>query len=110
MMNLRVAAFGKFKRLVVGYVGLALTSLVCAVGLAAAIEMIYHLQFEAGAGDTVRFLGFGLSTQSASHWLGSLAVFVVGLVMFELVRRRFALVWGGVQEEIEKELHRRGNA
>jgi len=110
MMNLRVAAFGKFKRLVAGYFGLAVTSLVWAAGLSAAIEMIYHMQFEAGTGDTVRFLGIVLNTQSASHWLGALAVFVVGLVLFELVRRRFALEWGTVQEEIEKELHRRGNA
>jgi branched-chain amino acid transport system permease protein len=55
MMNLRVAAFGKFKRLVAGYFGLAVTSLVWAAGLSAAIEMIYHMQFEAGTGDTVRF-------------------------------------------------------
>ena len=109
MMNLRVATFGKFKRLVAGYIGLLLTGIIWAAGVAVSIEMIYHLQFEAGMGDNVRFLGATLNTQSPSHWLGTLAVFVVGVALFEFVRRRFAVQWGAIQEEIEKELHRRGS-
>ncbi len=109
MMNLRVATFGKFKRLWLGYLGLAATSLLWLAGIAAMIEMVYHLQFEGGSGNEVRFLGTMLNVQSMNTWLGSAALFVVGVLLFELVRRRFALEWGSIQEEIEKELHRRGS-
>ena len=110
MMNLRVAAFGKMRRLWLSYVGLAATLSVWVVGAAAVIEMVYHLQLEAGSGDEVRFLGTVLNIQSANSWLASAAVFVVGFALFEWVRRRFAREWGSIQEEIEKELHRGGNA
>jgi len=110
MMNLRVVAFGKMRRLWLSYLGLAATLSVWVVGAAAVIEMVYHLQLEAGSGDEVRFLGTVLNIQSANSWLASAAVFVVGFALFELVRRRFAREWGGIQEEIEQELHRRGNA
>jgi branched-chain amino acid transport system permease protein len=110
MMNLRVMAFGKMRRLWLSYVGLALTLAVWVIGAAAVIEMVYHLQLEASSGDEVRFLGTVLNIQSAKSWLASAAVFVGGFALFEWVRRRFAREWGSIQEEIEKELHRRGNA
>jgi branched-chain amino acid transport system permease protein len=109
MMNLRVAAFGKFRRLWVSYLGLAATLVVWLAGAAALIEMVYHLQLEAASGNEVRFLGVVLNIQSMTSWLGSLAVFAVGFALFEMVRRRFALEWGSIQEEIEKEIHRRGS-
>lgn len=110
MMNLRVAAFGKFKRLAWNYVGLFFTAAVWLVGAAALVELIYHLQLEANSGNEVRFLGLTLSIEGANSWLASVAVFAVGFGLFELVRRRFKREWGDIQEEIEKELHRRGNA
>ncbi|MBC7955422.1 MAG: branched-chain amino acid ABC transporter permease [Cytophagales bacterium] len=109
MMNLRVAAFGKMKRLWLSYAGMAVTLVVWLLGLAALVEMAYHLQFESGGGDELRFLGLALNVKSPSSWLASAAVLVVGLALFELVRRRFARAWGSIQEEIEKELHRRGS-
>lgn len=110
MMNLRVAAFGKFKRLAWSYVGLFLTAAVWLAGAAALVELIYHLQLEANSGNEVRFLGFSLSIDGPNSWMASAAVFAVGFALFELVRRRFRREWGDVQEEIENELHRRGNA
>ncbi len=109
MMNLRVAAFGKFRRLWVSYLGLIATAAVWLLGVSALIEMIYHLQLEAASGDEVRFLGTMLNIKSLNSWLGSLAVFVVGFALFEMVRRKFAREWGTIQEEVEKEIHRRGS-
>lgn len=109
MMNLRVAAFGKFRRLWVSYLGLAVTLVVWLLGAAAIVEMVYHLQLEAASGNEVRFFGVVLNIQSLSSWLGSAAVFVVGYALFEVVRRKFAKEWGSIQEEIEKEIHRRGS-
>ncbi|HET7795791.1 MAG TPA: branched-chain amino acid ABC transporter permease [Rhizobacter sp.] len=109
MMNLRVAAFGKLRRLLLSYIGLALTTAVWLAGISAVIEMVYHMQFEAGTGDEVRFLGRMLNVQDLNTWLAAFGVFVVGLGLFELVRRRFKYQWSGIQEEIQKEIHRRGS-
>jgi branched-chain amino acid transport system permease protein len=109
MMNLRVAAFGKFRRLWVSYLGLAATLVVWLAGASALIEMVYHLQLEAASGDEVRFLGMVLNIKSPTSWLGSAVVLVVGYSLFEMVRRKFAREWGSIQEEIEKEIHRRGS-
>ena len=108
VMNMRVASFGKLRRLLLHYLGLALTSAVWLAGISAIIEMVYHLQFEAGTGDEVRFLGRMLNVQDINTWLAAVAVFAVGLGLFELVRRGFKRRWDGIQEEIEKELQRRG--
>lgn len=109
MMNLRVAGFGKWRRLWLSYLGLAVTAVVWLAGASAMVEMIYHLQLDAGSGDEVRFLGGTLNIRSTNTWLISAALFVVGYALFELVRRRFKLQWGTIQEEIEKELQRRGH-
>ncbi len=110
MMNVRVAAFKKWNRLALSYVGLILTTAVWLVGLAALIEMVYHVQLEAGTGDTIKFMGQVLNTKDSANWLGAAALLVVGGGLFELVRRRFHEKWGTIQEEIEKEIHRRGAA
>jgi len=109
MMNLRVAAFGKFRRLWASYLGLIATGAIWFLGASALIEMVYHLQLEAASGDEVRFLGTMLNIKSPTSWLGSLATLVVGFGLFEMVRRKFAREWGTIQEEIEKEIHRRGS-
>jgi branched-chain amino acid transport system permease protein len=109
MMNLRVAGFGKWRRLWLSYLGLAVTAVVWLAGASAMVEMIYHLQLDAGSGDEVRFLGGTLNIRSTNTWLISTALFVVGYTLFELVRRHFKRQWGTIQEEIEKELQRRGH-
>jgi branched-chain amino acid transport system permease protein len=110
MMNLRVAAFGKWSsRLAWTYLGLFVTAALWLLGAAAMIEMVYHLQLEAGTGDEVRFLGQVLNVRSPNTWLATSALLVVGLGLFEVVRRKFKAHWTTLQEEIEKELHRRGS-
>jgi branched-chain amino acid transport system permease protein len=100
MMNVRVAAYKKLHRLWGWYALLAATGLIMLVGVAALIEMVYRLQLESGSGSTLRYLGLTLDTRGAASWLGALAVAAVGFVLFELVRRRFAGVWGTIEGEI----------
>ncbi len=104
MMNVRVAAFGKLKPLLGAYLAMAVTILVVLVGAAAMIEMVYHLQLNAALGDQLPFMGLTLDAQGASSWLGSGALMLVGLGLFELVRRRFARQWSAVQQSIENQL------
>ena len=63
MMNLRVAAYRKLTALWGWYAALAATALVMLVGLAALIELIYHLQLESAHGLELRFLGLTLDTR-----------------------------------------------
>lgn len=107
MMNLRVAAFGKLRQVWVSYLALAVTGLVVLLGAAAIVEMVYHLQLGAVGGPAIRFLGAQLDTGSLDSWFGCVFVLLTGLGLFELARRHFVKQWGGIQEEIEKEIKRR---
>jgi branched-chain amino acid transport system permease protein len=107
MMNVRVAKFGKFTRLLRPYAGLLLAGLLVVAGASALIEMIYHIQLNAGTGSQFRFVGVSLDTENHMSWLVSAAVLAVGLVGLEFARRAFVRVWSGAQEEIEAEIKQR---
>ncbi|MDR3451382.1 MAG: branched-chain amino acid ABC transporter permease [Rhodoferax sp.] len=107
MMNVRVASFGKLRQLLVHYLALAATAFVILVGAAALIEMVYHVQLNAGQGPGVAFMGATLNVNALGSWLGAGLVMGVGIVLFELTRRQFARKWSAVQEYIENETRRR---
>ncbi len=109
MMNLRLAKFGKLKRLLPSYALLKVCALVGVAGFAAIVEMIYHLQLNAALGDHLRFMGLSLDTRSSGSWIGAVALLVVGGGLFEMLRRRFVRQWSQIQEEIEL-LIKRGEA
>ena len=110
MMNLRVAAFGHFKKLWLPYLGLLLTGIVAFVGLAAVIEMVYHLQLNAALSPELRFMGVTLSTQGVQGWLSVGLVLAVGAALFAIACRRFGQVWGGIQSAIAVEIQKREGA
>ncbi len=107
MMNLRVAKFGKLRGLLGGYVALALAGALMFAGVAAMIEMVYHLQLATTLDPILRFMGIELNTQAVTSWVGALGVALVGVVAFESARRRFARQWGEVQGEIEAAIRAR---
>ena len=110
MMNVRVALFGKIRRIYWLYAGLFATALVMLAGAAALVEMIYHMQLNAAMGPVVRLAGLELDTSATTTWVIACALLAVGLGLFEIVRRRFARIWGHAQEEIEAEIKRRETA
>lgn len=107
MMNLRVASFGKLKPLLGKYLILFLSGAVVLVGLAAMVEMVYHMQLNQAIGPELTFLNIGLNTKNATSWAGAAAVMLLGLSVFEFTRRRFAVQWSLVQEYIENEIKRK---
>ena len=110
MMNVQVAARGKFGRIAPSLALMLLAGLVTLAGAGALIEMIYHLQLNSAMGDTVHYLGMTLHAKSALHWLAAGAVFVLGSATLEWSRRRYAHEWGVVHAEIEEENKRRQEA
>ena len=106
MMNDRVAMFGKLRSLALNYLALAVTGLVALIGVAAMIEMTYHLQLSASQGPDIAFMGMQLNTTAFNTWMGAAAVLAIGLVLFEIARRRFALKWEAVQAFIEKQVNK----
>ena len=107
MMNLRVAMYGFLRRLWVSYLALGVTAIVTLLGAAAMIEMVYHLQLNSAMGSELRFMAMTLDAKGLNSWFGSIFVMLTGLGLFELCRRQFALEWGQIQEDIEKEIKRR---
>jgi branched-chain amino acid transport system permease protein len=107
MMNARVAAFGRLKDLWVSYLALGFTALVALLGVAAMIEMVYHLQLNAALGPQVKFMGATLDARGMNSWFGAVFVLLTGLALFEASRRQFVRQWGDTQETIEKEIKRR---
>jgi branched-chain amino acid transport system permease protein len=107
MMNLRVAAYGKLRRLWTAYLALAGTALVVLGGAAAMIEMLYHQQLNRALGPELHFLGATLNVDGVDSWFGAIFVLVTGAALFELTRRQYAREWGEIQEEIEKEIKRK---
>lgn len=107
MMNLRLAQFGRLKELAWLYLGLTVTAVMGLLGAFAAVEMIYHLQLKAALGTELEFLGIVLNTLSLSPWLYAGVLVVIGFSLFELLRRRFALQWGVIQNDIEIQIKQR---
>jgi len=104
MMNVRLAAFRKLARVAAWYPALVATMLVMLAGGAALIELFYQLQLGAGNETHTSVMGVGLDTQSAASWIGGIAVLLIGAALFEVVRRRYARVWGQVHTEIADEI------
>ncbi len=107
LMNLRVAAFGKLRKLWTSYLALAGTGLAALIGVATMIEMVYHRQLNEALGPELRFMGATLNSAGVDAWFGAGLLIVVGAGLFELVRRRYVHEWGEIQEDIEKEIKRR---
>jgi len=106
MMNLRVAMFGKLRGLALNYLALAVTGLIALTGIAAMIEMTYHLQLSASQGPDIAFMGLKLNTTGFDTWIGAAAVLAIGFVLFEMARRRFAQKWEAIQVFIEKQVNK----
>ena len=106
-MNLRVAAFGRLRELWLSYLALAVTSTVVMLGAAGMIEMTYHLKLNEALGPKLVYLGMSLDAKGTSSWVGCALVMLVGLVSFDVARRRFIKKWGVIQEFIATEIHRR---
>jgi branched-chain amino acid transport system permease protein len=110
LANLRLAAFGRLRPLLPGYLALALAGAVGFAGASAMVEMLYHLQLNEALGPVMRFGGITLNAKGAPAWIGAAVLLAVGAAAFETARRRLRERWDAAQTEIERELKRRERA
>ncbi len=106
MMNVRLAGYGMLKRLWGVYAALAVTATLVVLPFAAMVEMVYHIKLDEALGPVMRFAGVNLDTQSSTTWGLAVLMLVVGVGLFELVRRRFSRLWNQIQEDIEAQIAR----
>jgi branched-chain amino acid transport system permease protein len=82
--------------------GFLLAATLILAGAGALVEMIYHLQLNSASGGELPFAGWMLNTNESSHWIWSSVVLLLGLVIFEAVRRHFNSAWEQVQTQLIK--------
>jgi branched-chain amino acid transport system permease protein len=107
MMNLRLAAFGKLRRIWPAYLALGVIALFVLGSAATVIEMVYHLQLNSAMGTELSFMGMKLDAKGLDSWFGAGFILLCSLGLFELTRRQFKLQWDETQGEIDKEIKRR---
>jgi len=67
---MRVAAYGKLRRVLLPYLALAVSALVALAGASAMVEMVYHLQLNSALGPSLHFLGLTLDAKSVAKSVG----------------------------------------
>jgi branched-chain amino acid transport system permease protein len=107
LANLRLAAFGKLRPLLGGYLALLAAGAIAFLGASAMVEMLYHLQLNEALGPVMKFAGLSLDAKGAPAWAGAILVFAAGTLAFEVARRRVRVRWDAAQDDIERELKRR---
>jgi branched-chain amino acid transport system permease protein len=110
LANLRLAAFGRLKPLLPGYLALLVTGAIAFTGASAMVEMLYHLQLNEALGPVMKFGGVSLDARGPAAWVGAAALFAAGALAFEVARRGFRVRWEAAQDDIERETRRGGSA
>ena len=99
VLNWRVLKAGALRHLWPSYLGFLLAAVLVLAGAGALVEMTYHLKLNSASGGELPFAGWVLNTQDNSHWWGASVILLVGLGVFEAVRRRFTQAWDQVQTQ-----------
>ena len=101
MLNLRVAKYGKFKRIWPTLWKVCAMAVIAFSGVVIAVEMLYHLTLESANGTEMQLFGRTVDTAQPTGWLIAAALFAIGAVGFVYAKRAFQQVWGDVNTEIE---------
>jgi branched-chain amino acid transport system permease protein len=106
MLNLRVAKFGKFRRIWPHLCATCATALVALLGTVMVIEMLYHLTLESVNGTETKLFGFTIDTAAPPGWIVAAILLAVGGVSFWQAKKKFSHAWGDVNTEIEDLIRR----
>ena len=107
MMNLRVAKYGKFRRMAQPYGAVVGAGIPLFFGIVSVIEMIYHLQLDSANGTTTPLFGLTVDTATPTPWIVAAALIVVGCALMRYASRFFKRRWDSAQVEIQELVERR---
>lgn len=102
MMNVRVAAHGRYRRILPSLAAVTVSSLLAIAGAVSLIEMMYHLTLESANGTTMQLFGLQVDTGVPDSWALPLLLLVVGSLAFWRTRVYFKAAWDKVDAEIEE--------
>lgn len=101
MMNLRIIAHGKLRRVLPGGLAVFGSALLATLGAIVLIEMGYHWSLELANGSEMGLLGLRVDTLKPGGWLAGLGLLAAGGLSFAITRKPFANAWHEVNAEIE---------
>ena len=101
LMNMKMARFGQFGRLLPHYCALAVTVLLALAGLVALTEITYYFSLEGAARPETELFGMTLNVMSAVPWAWSAGLLLAGAGLTALAWRRFRREWDEGQLQIE---------
>lgn len=102
LLNLQMARFGQFRRLVPHYLALAAAGLVALAGLVGLAEITYYFSLEGRASPRTRLFGIDMDVMSAAPWTSVLALLLVGALLAALAWRRFRREWDDGQRIVQE--------
>ncbi len=102
MMNLRIVAHGKLRRVLPSGLAVAASALLATLGAIILIEMGYHWSLELAQGSQMRLMGVTVDTLQPAAWLAGLGLLAVGGLSFLFTRAPFVAAWHEVNAEIEQ--------
>jgi branched-chain amino acid transport system permease protein len=101
LMNLQMARFGQFGRLVSHYLALAAASLVALAGMVGLTEITYYFSLEGAASPETELFGMAVNVMSATPWAWAAGLLFAGVALTALAGRRFRREWDEGQRQIE---------
>jgi branched-chain amino acid transport system permease protein len=89
-------------RLFPSYAVAAVAGSVMMLGFFALIEMIYHYEAKESVNKAFSFFGVELDPSKASAWIGTLAVFAIGIALFYGARKLVRRAWDSLTVDLQK--------
>jgi branched-chain amino acid transport system permease protein len=100
MMQVQLIARKRFGRIAPHYLAAAASGLMVLAALILTVEMTYKVSVDSASGTVMRLFGAEFDAATAQPWAVAIGLWIAGGWLFNVTRKRVALVWGEIQAEI----------
>ena len=105
MMNLRMAKYGKLRRIAPSMAWLCASVIAAFLGASVFIELLYHFSLEHEAA-TTKWFGLVITVNQSMIWVTAALFLIGGGISFRRAQPVFQRAWDAANAEIEQELQR----
>ena len=99
LMQIPVIRAGRWRELILPYLGAAAAALCALAGLVGVVEMVYHLS-DTTLESKMALAGIAFDARSGAAWTVSLALLGAGLAAIHAASRRVGSRWSAIQQDI----------